>query len=96
MHGLNYTSTMCTGNLRSGTEQLFLAIHEKDGVHLQNALQYFSILFVFIAGAVAGFFSSDSFGVRAIWIPFAVLVLVFVLLWHNIASEADSTGTIQV
>ena len=96
MHGLHYTSTMCTGNLRSGTEQLFLAIHEKDGVHLQNALKYFSILFVFIAGAVAGFFSSDSFGVRAIWIPFAVLVLVFVLLWHNIASEADSTGTIQV
>ena len=96
MHGLNYASTMCTGNLRSGTEQLFLAIHEKDGVHLQNALKYFSILFVFIAGAVAGFFSSDSFGVRAIWIPFAVLVLVFVLLWHNIASEADSTGTIQV
>jgi len=96
MHGLHYTSTMCTGNLRSGTEQLFLAIHEKDGVHLQNALKYFSILFVFIAGAVAGFFSSDSFGVRAIWIPFAVLVLVFVLLWHNIASEADSVGIIEV
>ena len=96
LHELTYATTMCTGNLRSGTEQLFLAIHEKDGVHLQNALKYFSILFVFIAGAVAGFFSSDSFGVRAIWIPFAVLVLVFVLLWHNIASEADSTGTIQV
>ena len=96
MHGINYASTMCTGNLRSGTEQLFLAIHEKDGVHLQNALKYFSIILVFIVGAVAGFFSSDSLGVRAIWIPFAVLVLVFVLLWHNIASEADIAGTIEV
>ena len=96
MHGLNYASTMCTGNLRSGTEQLFLAIHEKNNIHFQNALKYFSIIFVFIVGAVAGFFSSDTFGVRAIWIPFAVLVLVFVLLWHNIASEADIAGTIEV
>ena len=90
MHGLNYASTMCTGNLRSGTEQLFLAIHKKDGVHFQNAVKYFSIIFVFIVGAVVGFFSSDSFGVRAIWIPLTVLVLVFVLLWHNTASDGDS------
>lgn len=96
MHGLNYTTTMCTGNLRSGTEQLFHAIHEKDAVHFRNAMKYFSIIFVFIVGAVAGFFSSDLFGVRAIWIPFAILALVFVLLWHNIASEADSNGTIEV
>ena len=96
MHDLNYASTMCTGNLRSGTEQLFHAIHEMDAARFRNALKYFSIIFIFIAGAVAGFFSADSFGVRAIWIPFAILILVFVLLWRNIDSEGDSGTILEV
>ncbi len=92
MHGLNYASTMCTGNLRSGTEQLFHAIHEKDTASFRSAMKYFSIIIVFISGAAAGFFSADSFGVRAIWIPFVLLVLVFALLWRNPSSDADSNN----
>jgi len=92
MHGLNYATTMCTGNLRSGTELLFHAMREKDAARFRSAMKYFSIIIVFILGAAAGFFSADSFGVRAIWLPFVVLVLVFALLWRNASSATDSSN----
>lgn len=95
MHGLSYATTMCTGNLRSGTELLFRAMREKDADQFRNAMKYFSIIIVFILGAAAGFFSADSFGVRSIWIPLAILALVFLLLWRNAASESDASNSFE-
>jgi len=67
-------------------------MREKDAARFRSAMKYFSIIIVFILGAAAGFFSADSFGVRAIWLPFVVLVLVFALLWRNASSATDSSN----
>ena len=80
VHGLSYATTMCTGNLRSGTELLFHAIQHKDKNSFTGAIKYFSIILVFIAGAVFGFVAANAIGIRSVWIPLAILLIVFFLL----------------
>lgn len=92
MHGLTYATTMCTGNLRSGTELLFRSMQSKDRTLLISALKYYAIIVVFICGAVAGFLASGALGIRAVWIAFVVLLFVFLLLWQR---PMDSDSSIQ-
>lgn len=80
LHELTYSSTMCTGNLRSGTEQMFRFLQTRDRAFLKNCLHYFGIIIVFIAGAVLGFLSTNALWERAIWIPSALLLLTLLLL----------------
>lgn len=80
LHALTYSSTMCTGNLRSGTEQMFRFLQTRDRAFLKNCLHYFGIIIVFIAGAVFGFLSTNALWERAIWIPSALLLLTLLLL----------------
>lgn len=80
MHSLAYASTMCTGNLRSGTEQLFRYLKTRDKRLLQNSLKYFGIIVVFILGAAVGMLSTNLFHERAVWIPGAILLITLLLL----------------
>ena len=80
LHELTYATTMCTGNLRSGTEQLFRYFQTRERTFLQNSLHYFGIILVFIAGAIFGMISTNLMFERAIWIPGALLVLTLLLL----------------
>ena len=80
VHGLSCATTMCTGNLRSGTELLFHYFTTKARASLQGAIKYYGIIVVFIIGAVVGFLASKAIGITAIWIPCAVFLFVFLLL----------------
>lgn len=75
-----YASTMCTGNLRSGTEKLFLYIMEKDKRALKNAVHYFGIIFLFMAGAVLGTIFTEFLHTRSIWF---CCLLLFVAAWET-------------
>lgn len=77
-HGNAYATTMCTGNLRSGTEKLVLFIKHKDKKHLKVSLQYYFIIFIFCLGATIGGIFSKVIGVKAILI--ACIPLVFSLI----------------
>ena len=96
VHGLTYATTMCTGNLRSGTELLFRSIQGKDVGLFRSAMKYYAIIAVFICGAVAGFLAATVFGIRAVWIAFLILLFVFILLWqypnkpHPLTEDAES------
>lgn len=83
VHGLAYATTMCTGNLRSGTELLFHSIQDKDVGLFRSAMKYYAIIAVFICGAVGGFLAANAFGIRAVWIAFVLLLFVFILLWKH-------------
>lgn len=67
VHGYGYASTMCIGNLRSGTESLSKYLRNKDRAYLLKALHYFGIILFFALGAGAGGILSDRFSIRAIW-----------------------------
>lgn len=82
-HGNAYATTMCTGNLRSGTEKLVIFIKNKDRKHLKIALQYYFIIFVFCFGAFIGGIFSRNIGRKAILISCIPLVLSLVIMSYK-------------
>lgn len=83
MHGLSYATTMCTGNLRSGTECLFLYFRTRNRVLLSSGMKYYAIIVVFILGAVLGVFLTGWMAERAVWVPVCLLAVVFSLLFQR-------------
>lgn len=79
LHGNPFATTMCTGNLRSGTENLFFGILKKDKTHVKHSVEYFLIILFFICGAGIGALATDLFYQKAVII--CSFVLVFVYFW---------------
>lgn len=75
----NFSTTMCTGNLRSGTELINRYLEEHDKETLLTGLKYFGIDGVFLVGASVGFRSTSKLSSNAVWICIAVLVALLIL-----------------
>lgn len=93
MHSLTYATTMCTGNLRSGTELLFRYLKTRERRLLHNSLKYFGIIVVFILGAAVGMLCTSVFSERAVWISGALLLFIFLLLQRDQASAPQPDET---
>ncbi len=78
VQNITYASTMCTGNLRSGTENLFCFLADKNSQAGQNAVHYFGIIAFFIAGAAAGTGLVQLWGLKSVWFCCVMLLGVFV------------------
>ncbi|SOC06280.1 YoaK family protein [Pseudobutyrivibrio ruminis] len=80
VNGYPYASTMCIGNLRSGTESLsvYLRNHEKGA--LKKAMHYYGIIIVFAIGAGIGGILSILLGYRCILISSMLLLLAFLMM----------------
>ncbi len=80
VHGLPFASTMCTGNLRSGTDALFRGlIHREPGAVVQ-ALHYYGVIICFIGGAAAGAALLSCFNRFVFLLAPAGLAAVFLLI----------------
>lgn len=77
VNGYSYASTMCIGNLRSGTAILSLYLREKKPEQLKQAMYYFGIIFFFAVGAGIGGNLSARFGVPMIWFSCILLLISF-------------------
>lgn len=82
-HGNTYATTMCTGNLRSGTEKLFVFIKDKDKKHLKISLQYYFIIFIFCLGAAIGSFITVNIGIKAILIAIIPVVISLIIMGYE-------------
>jgi uncharacterized membrane protein YoaK (UPF0700 family) len=80
-NGNTLTTTMCTGNLRTATEQLFLYNHTKDSQIRNKSLQYYGIILFFIIGAVLGTLLTKIFIEKAILFNCVVLIVVFAIMF---------------
>lgn len=80
VRGNAFASTMCTGNLRSGTEQLFYYWQTRNRAVLNNALCYYGIIAVFIAGAALGALTCNALGRKAALVCAVILLTGFVIL----------------
>ena len=80
VQGYGYASTMCIGNLRSGTESLSQYFRSRDKMALRKALHLFGIILIFAVGAGTGGILSGVFGIRTIWISVAILFTVTVIM----------------
>ena len=81
VRGHAYASTMCIGNMRSGTEALCAYFHTRDIAILHKALTYFGVIGLFALGAGLGALLTNRFAVRAIWVSCALLTISFFIMF---------------
>ena len=83
MGGYSYASTMCIGNLRSGTAAFSHYLQDKKTEQLKQAAYYFGIIFLFAIGAGLGGNLTEHFGIHMIWISCILLGLSFLLMFES-------------
>lgn len=84
VNGNPFATTMCTGNLRSGTEELFLWFRDHRRENLVRALQYYAIILIFISGAILSALLTAVLGVKSVLLCCALIAVAFVaLLWEE-------------
>ena len=83
LHGYAYATTMCIGNLRSGTESLSVFIREKNKESLIKSLHYYGIIFLFAIGAGVGATISHHYGIKSIIASTVLLIIGFFIMLDN-------------
>ena len=84
VNGTALSTTMCTGNLRTGTEQVYRAIIEKSKDKVRIAAQAYGIVIFFSIGAAIGGIVTRIYMERSIWIASAMLLIVFISMFRNV------------
>ena len=79
--GIPCATTMCIGNMRSGTELLCRYHITKDPELKRKSLHYYFINLVIAIGAAIGAVASQKFGNPAIWIAAGLMLLGFILMF---------------
>ena len=80
VHGYGYASTMCIGNLTSGTESLSQYMRTKERSSLYKSLHFFGIIIIFAIGAGIGGVLSGLLGIGTIWISSLILTAVALMM----------------
>ena len=81
-NGCGCATTMCTGNLRSGTEHLFRWLHHREGTSGRSALVYYGLILSFVAGAVLSGLLTPLFGTRTVLAACLPLLLSLALMFR--------------
>ena len=87
VEGLPFASTMCTGNLRSGTESLYRGVKRRENGQLKKSGSYFGIIAWFMLGAAVGGVLSRAAGQWAVLAAAAFQLAALLLMcrreWSN-------------
>ena len=81
VQGNGYATTMCIGNLRSGTSALTEYWYSRDKKAAEKGLIFYLIIFCFAVGAVLGSFFVSRIREHAIWICVIFLTVAFCLMF---------------
>lgn len=83
IRGVPCATTMCIGNLRGGTEHLFLYLRTGDPEARRKSLHYYGIILIFAVGASLGAAATLALGTGAIWLAAALLLAGFFLMFRR-------------
>ena len=75
IRGISCATTMCTGNLRSGTESFSKFLRLRDRKDFVDSLYYFGIILIFAVGAGLGGVLSARWGFKTIFISCVILLI---------------------
>ena len=81
VRGHAYASTMCIGNMRSGTDALCAYFHTHDREVLHKALTYFGVIGLFALGAGFGALLTKYVAERGIWVSCVLLAISFLIMF---------------
>ena len=82
-HGHAMATTMCTGNLRSGTQSLCRYRQTGDRKSLQKGILYFMCILCFMLGAMLGGGVTAYLAERAVLVPAGILAGVLALMFSE-------------
>ena len=80
-HGRPLATTMCIGNLRSGTQALVTYASGRDQKQLRGGLLSFLVITCFVLGAVIGNWAIPALGTHMIWIAPVLLAVSFLIMF---------------
>lgn len=83
VHGFTYASTMCIGNLRSGTEAFHEYLVKKDKLFLKKSGEYFGLITIFAIGAAIGVLTAHNFGSYGILVSCPLLFGAFISMYKS-------------
>lgn len=83
VNGHTLATTMLIGNTRTATDALCNYLHNKDNALLHKSLLYYTIIVLFIVGALLGNVGVKLLGEKAIIVSGVILIFVFVLLFNS-------------
>ena len=89
VHGLPFASTMCTGNLRSGTDALYHGAMTHDRTLLRRGGCYFGVIGCFLAGAALGGVVTSRFSQHAVLAAVLFQGAAFILMWDRRSGLED-------
>lgn len=81
VRGSAFATTMCTGNLRSGTEQFIIWQKTGDKTAKKKMRNYYSIILIFILGGAIGTLSTHALGEKALLLTLVPLLTVFFIMF---------------
>lgn len=89
VHGFAFASTMCTGNMRSGTEALLQYIQTRNGNSLHRSLCCYGISAVFVVGALIGALVTNYNQVFTLPVVIILYVLAFIIMtgWDKLSTK---------
>ena len=80
VHGNAMATTMCIGNLRSGTYYLGQYFRNRNAAWIRKAALYYGMILFFVLGAVAESFLIRLFAEKAILLSVSLLMTAFLLM----------------
>lgn len=81
LHGRAFATTMCIGNLRSGTQELVTYAHTHERERLEAGLVYYFVIACFVLGALVGSVLLAILDLRTILVSPALLSVAFALMF---------------
>lgn len=91
VRGSTYATTMCTGNLRSAADNLHAALFLHDASARRRTAHYFTIVLVFMGGAMIGGFTTQWLEEKAVLLATLPLLAAFTLMFVQSGAE-NHTG----
>ena len=83
INGIVCATTMCTGNLRSGTDSLLQYQRTGDRQKLRDGLQYYAIILLFISGAFVSVFITRLFNGLSVIFTLIPLLIVWLMMFRR-------------
>ena len=82
IRGTAMATTMCTGNLKTGTQNMYRGIKTGDKSAIEKGLYYYVCILVFILGTTVGYFAVKLMA-KAIFLAALAMINIFIMMFKE-------------
>ena len=83
IRGTAIATTMCTGNLKTGTQNMYRGIKTGDKSAIEKGLYYYVCILVFILGTMVGYFAVKLMAEKAIFLAALAMINIFIMMFKE-------------